>query len=269
MLKTFAPGVWDPDQDPVELYYLPDDFAQANDLSASHPEKGGGAQGLVLGGDRSLQRQPLLAGFSPFFGILPPLGAQSSTTYFGNVQNVAPGVVPRVYNHSYTIRADLHIPHGGAEGVIVADANHLGGFSLFVQDGKLKHTYAFLGVFEYRQESKDVLPTGEVTVRMTFAADEAKPVTPGEVTLFVNGEPVGGGRMDHTVPFGFSGYSGLDVGRDNGLVVDRSYADRAPFAFTGTVKKVVFDVAPHLDDKDELALHAHAHQAHTVGGMNA
>ena len=104
---------------------------------------------------------------------------------------------------------------------------------------------------------------------MIFAADEAKPATPGEVTLFVNGEPVGSGRLDHTVPFGFSGYSGLDVGRDNGLVVDRSYADKAPFAFTGTVKKVVFDVAPHPDSKDEDALHAHAPQAHTARGINA
>ena len=169
--------------------------------------------------------KPLLAGFSPFFGILPPLGTQTTTTYYGGVQNVAPGVVPRVYNHSYTISAELHIPDSGAEGVIVADANHLGGFSLFVQDGRLKHTYAFLGVFEYRQESEGQLPTGDVNVQMTFAADGAKPATGGEVTLSVNGERVGGGRMDHTVPFGFSGYSGLDVGRDNGLVVDRSYAE--------------------------------------------
>src|ERR1019366_1496201 len=162
--------------------------------------------------------KPLLAGFSPFFGILPPLGAQTTTTYHGDVQNVAPGCVPRVYSHSYTISADLHIPDGGAEGVIVADANHLGGFSLFVQDGKLKHTYAFLGVFEYRQESEGELPTGDVNVQMAFVADEAKPATPGQVTLYVNGEQVGSGRMDHTVPFGFSGYSGLDVGRGNGLV---------------------------------------------------
>ena len=168
------------------------------------------------------------------------------------MQNIAPGAVPRVYNHSYTISADLHIPDGGAEGVIVAEASHLGGFSLFVQDGKLKHTYAFLGVFEYHQESENELPNGDVTVEMTFAADEPKPATPGQVTLFVNGEPVGSGRMDHTVPFIFSGYAGMDVGRDNGLVVDRSYADKAPFAFTGTIKKVVFDVAPHLDDKTNM-----------------
>ena len=66
-----------------------------------------------------------------------------------------------------------------------------------------------------------------------------------------------------------SGYTGLDVGRDNGLVVDRSYADKAPFAFTGTVKKVVFDVAPRPDGNDEAALHAHVHQAHAARGINA
>jgi arylsulfatase len=269
VLKTFAPGVWNPDEDPVELYYLPDDFSQANDLSASRPEKVKELQDLFWEEAEKYNVKPLLAGFSPYFGILPPLGEDTTVTYYGDVQNVAPGLVPRIYNHSYTISADLHIPEGGAEGVIVADASHLGGFALFVQDGKLKHTYAFLGVFEYRQESEGQLPTGDVNVELTFAADEAKPATPGEITLFVNGEPVGSGRLDHTVPFGFSGYAGLDVGRDNGLVVDRSYADKAPFAFTGTVKKVVFDVAPHLAHEDEHALHEHAAQGHTARGITA
>ena len=122
-------------------------------------------------------------------------------------------------------------------------------------------------LFEYRQESTGQLPTGEVNVQLNFAADEAKPATPGQVTLLVNREPVGGGRLDHTVPFGFSLYSGLDVGCDNGLVVDRNYADKAPFAFTGTVKKVIFDVAPHFDPDDELAMHAHANQSDTARGI--
>ena len=64
-------------------------------------------------------------------------------------------MIPRIYNHSYTISADLEIPEGGAEGVIVAEADHLGGFSLFVEDGKLRHTYSFMGVQEFRQESDD------------------------------------------------------------------------------------------------------------------
>ena len=252
-----------------ELYYLPDDFSQATDLAASNPEKVKELQDLFWEEAEKYNIKPLLAGFATFFGILPPLGTQTTYTYYGDVQNVAPGTIPRVYNHSYTISADLHIPDGGAEGVIVAEANHLGGFALFVQDGKLKHTYAFLGVFEYHQESEGELPTGDVNVQMTFVADEAKPATPGQVTLYVNGKPTGSGRLDHTVPFIFSGYSGLDVGRDNGLVVDRSYADKAPFTFTGTVKKVVFDVAPHPDGKDELALHEHAEQAHAARGINA
>ena len=45
--------------------------------------------------------------------------------------------------------------------------------------------------------------------------------------------------MDHTVPIRFSGYAGMDIGRDNGAVVDRSYEDRKPFPFTGTIKKAV------------------------------
>ena len=75
--------------------------------------------------------------------------------------------------------------------------------------------------------------------------------------------------MDHTVPFGFSGYSGMDIGEDSGLVVNRNYVDKAPFAFTGTIRKVVFDVAPHPSTDDEQTLHEHAQQATAVQGMNA
>ncbi|HEX2551726.1 MAG TPA: hypothetical protein VHK64_09045, partial [Nocardioidaceae bacterium] len=173
------------------------------------------------------------------------------------------------YNHSYTISAHLVIPPGGAEGVIVAEADHLGGFSLFVDAGRLTHTYSMMGVFVYRQQAETPLPTGEVNVRMEFAADAAKPATGGQVTLFVNGAEVGGGRMDHTVPMRFSAYAGMDIGRDNGGVVDLSYADRAPFAFTGTVKKVVFDVKSHRKAKDEQAVHAVAHHAHAAHGLSS
>ncbi len=71
--------------------------------------------------------------------------------------------------------------------------------------------------------------SGEVTVRMEFAADEAKPATGGDVSLFVNDRQVGKGHMDHTVPIRFSAYAGMDIGRDNGGVVDRSYEEKKPF----------------------------------------
>ena len=266
-IKPYAPGVWDPDGDPVELYYLPDDFTQAKDLAPEQPEKVKELKELFWQEAERYKVLPLLATLSTFFGMLPPSPEITKLEFRGDVQNVLSGMIPRIYNHSYAISADLVVPAGGAEGVIVAEADHLGGFSLFVQDGKLTHTYSMMGVFVYRQVADQPLPEGDVTVRMEFAADAPKPATGGEVTLFINDQPVGKGRMDHTVPVRFSGYAGMDIGRDNGGVVDRGYDSKKPFAFTGTVKKVVFDVKPHLSDQDEQDLHEatqHGHVAHAL-----
>ncbi len=267
-LKPYAPGVWDPDAGPAELYYLPDDFTQAHDLAATHLDKVQELKDLFWQEAEKYRVLPLLATLSTFFGILPPIDNKTTFEFRGDVQNVLSGMIPRIYNHSYVISADLFVPEGGAEGVIVAEADHLGGFSLYVMDGKLTHTYSMMGVFIFKQVAEEDLPTGEVTVRMEFAADEAKPATGGEVTLFIDERPVGKGRMDHTVPIRFSGYAGMDIGRDNGGVVDLEYEDRKPFAFTGTVKKVVFDIKPHLSDQDELDLHAEAHRGHAAHSLS-
>jgi arylsulfatase len=266
-LKPYAPGQWDPDADPTELYYLPDDFSQANDLAAEHPEKVKELKELFWQEAEKYKVLPLMAPLAGFFGMLPPLPETARYEFRGDVQNVLPGMIPRIYNHSYSITADLVIPPGGAEGVIVAEADHLGGFSLFVDEGKLTHTYSMMGVFVFRQQAEAVLPEGEVTVRMDFVADSAKPATGGEVKLFIGDSEVGGGRMDHTVPIRFSGYAGMDIGRDNGGVVDLSYADRKPFEFTGTVRKVVFDVHPHEDGAHDL--HKSVHHGQTAHGLTA
>ncbi len=267
-IMPYAPGVWDPDKDPTELYYLPDDFSQAHDLAAERPEKVAELRELFWQEAEQYQVLPLLATLSSFFGQLPPMPETTKLEFRGDVQNVLSGMIPRVYNHSYTISADLVVPADGVEGVIVAEADHLGGFSLFVQDGKLTHTYSMMGVFIFRQQATEPLPTGDVNVRMEFAADAPKPATGGQVTLYVNDQEVGGGRMDHTVPMRFSGYAGMDIGRDNGGVVDRSYAAKAPFPFTGTVKKVVFDIKPHLDH-EEAELHEATKNADVAHALSA
>ena len=268
-LAPFAPGVWDPDSGNAELYYLPDDFTQAHDLAAEHPERVEELKDLFWQEAERYKVLPLLATLSTFFGILPPLTGETTFEFRGDVQNVMPGMIPRIYNRSYAITADLVVPEGGAEGVIVAEADHLGGFTLYVKDGKLTHTYSMMGVLVFTQVAEEDLPTGDVTVRMEFEADGATPATGGNVTLFIDGRPVGKGRMDHTVPVRFSGYAGMDIGRDNGGVVDRSYEREKPFPFTGTVKKVVFDIKPHLSDQDELELHAAEHHGHAAHGLSA
>ncbi len=267
-MKRFAPGVYDPEQDVWELYYLPDDFSQANNLAAEQPDK---LTELVDVWWQEAERNralPLLAGFSIFFGILPPLPTITRFTFAGDVQNIQRGMVPRIQGRSYAIEADLVVPDGGAEGVIVANADFIGGFGLWVDDtGRLNHTYSFLGVETYKQTSTEPLPTGDITVKMLFEADEIKPGSGGTVTLFVNDEQIGDGRLEKTVPVAFSSYAGMDIGRDNGGVVDLAYEDKAPYAFTGTVKHVVFDLKPAAHE-DERALHEHASLnavAHGVG----
>ena len=72
------------------------------------------------------------------------------------------------------------MPDGGAEGVIVANADFIGGFALWVDEkGLLNHSYSFLGVETYKQISTEPLPTGDVSVKMLFEADEPTPGTGG------------------------------------------------------------------------------------------
>ena len=268
-IAKFKPGVYDPDKDVWELYYLPDDFSQAKNLASSNPKKLKELTDLFWKEADRYKVTPLLAGFAVYFGMVPPLGKQTRFTYHGKVQNVGSGMIPHIYNRSYVITADLDVPHDGVEGVIVAEADHLGGFSLFVDGGKLKHTYSTMGVQVYKQEASEPLPSGRVAVRLEFAADGPKPGTGGDVSLYVNDRKVGGGRMDHTVPVRFSGYSGMDIGRDNGLPVDRSYADRSPFPFTGRIHQVTFDLQPHLRPADEDSVNEARHHGLVAHGIGA
>jgi arylsulfatase len=103
---------------------------------------------------------------------------------------------------------------------------------------------------------------------MLFEADESKPGTGGRVTLSAGDRTIGDGVIPRTVPLAFTSYAGMDVGRDNGLVVDLEYEDRAPYAFTGTVKRVVFDLKPSSHE-DERALHEAAQHANLAHGAAA
>ena len=268
-MKRFAPGVYDPEKDVWELYYLPDDFSQAHDIAAEHPDKLAELKELFWQEAERNRVLPLMGAMSIFFGILPPLPTITRYAFNGDVQNVQRGMVPRVYGRSYAIEADLQVPDGGAEGVIVANADFIGGFALWVDEQRrLRHTYSFLGVETYKQVSQEPIPTGDVNVKMLFEADESKPGTGGKVTLWANGKQVGEGTMPRTVPVAFSSYAGMDISRDNGLVVDLDYEHKAPYVFTGTVKQVIFDLKPAIHD-DEHALHQHASLNAVAQGVSA
>jgi arylsulfatase A-like enzyme/uncharacterized membrane protein len=269
-LARFKPGSgYDPDQDEWELYYLPDDFSQAHNIAKDKPEKLAELRDLFWAEMARNRALPLLGGMAVFFGILPPMPTVTRFTFAGDVQNVSTTVLPRIYGRSYSIEADVNVPVGGAEGVLCAFADFIGGFSLWVDEtGHLNHTYQFLGVETYKQTSTEPIPTGDVTLKMLFEADAPKPGTGGNVTLWAGDRQIGEGHMPHTVAMLFTTYAGMDMGRDNGGVVDLAYEDRAPYAFTGTLRNVVFDLKP-MSQSEEHALHEAAHQAgvgHGAGG---
>ncbi len=269
-LAKFAPGQWDPEQDTWELYYLPDDFSQAKDLAAANPEKLTELRELFWQEAERNRALPLLGSICVFFGILPPLPTVTRFTFAGDVQNIQKGLVPRIAGRSYALEAELEVPDGGAEGVILANADFIGGFGLWVDaEGKLNHTYSFLGVESYRQTSTKPLPSGDVSVKMLFEADEPKPGSGGDVTLWANGEQIGEGRVEKTAPMMLTSYAGMDVSRDNGLVVDQAYEDKAPYPFTGTVKKVVFDLKPSTSHDHDKALHEHESIHAVAHGISA
>jgi arylsulfatase len=296
-LEKFAPGVWDPEKDVWELYNTLADFSQANDLARKFPERLNALKALFWEEAEKYNVTPLLGGLASFFGVLPP-GAGKTTrfTFYPGVENIAPGMIPHVYGTSYAIEADLVIPAGGAEGAIVANADFLGGFSLYVQHARLHHTYSFLGIPStqgpshpelvkllekvgatnallrgiakgWTISSSQALPAGPVIVRFEFVADAPKPAPSGATKLVINGKTVAEGRLEHTVPGRFSGYACMDIGRDNRAPVSPTY--ESPFPFTGTINKVTFDIEPTPKTQSEKnELHQAQHQSRVVAGVN-
>ncbi|MFO0908111.1 MAG: arylsulfatase [Isosphaeraceae bacterium] len=240
-----APGRWDPEKDQWELYNLNEDYSQSVNLAAKYPEKLKEMKEIFWQDAEKYHVTPLLGGLATLFGIDPPRADRSQSIYFPGTQNIGPGMIPPTYNRSFSIVADVEIPEAGAEGVIVAEADVMGGYSLYLQDQQLRYTYSFLGIEVDTLASKEPLPRGKVQLRYEFKADEPrKPATGGRSRLLVNNKVIAEGRLEKTVPVRFSSYAGLDIGRDNGDPVSLSYRDRSPFPFTGTISKVVFTIDP-------------------------
>jgi hypothetical protein len=259
---------WDPDRDVGwELYDLRNDFSQAHDVAAENPHKVAELQELWWKEAERNRVLPLMAGLSIMAGLLPPMPTRTRFSFAGDVENILWGMVPRIAGRSYAIEGDLVVPEGGAEGVIVALADFIGGFGLWVDSGGiLHHTYSMLGVDMYKQSASKRLPAGGVKVKMLFESEKQVPGSGGHVTLFVNDEVVGEGDMPRTVPSFFTTYAAMDIGRDHGLVVDLDYEGKAHYAFTGTVKDVVFDLQPGTHE-DEQALHAHVVHHEMAAGV--
>jgi arylsulfatase len=148
-----------------------------------------------------------------------------------------------VKNRSKTITAELGIPTGGANGVILAQGGRFGGWSLYMKDGRPSYTYNFLGLERYTVTSKHRVAAGSARIELDFVYDGEGLGKGGTATLSVNGEPVAEGRIDKTQPLVFSADETADVGLDNQTPVAEGIGiGRDETRFTGKIRKVTVAV---------------------------
>jgi arylsulfatase len=222
-----------------------EDFSQADDLAAKHPERLRALQDLFWAEAAKYNVLPLDDRGGPRVdrNMLPfPGGERTKFTYYPGAIRIPESCAPDTKNKSFSITAELDIPQAGAQGVIAAVGGVVGGWSLYVQDGKPAFTYNYLTAERPTVMAKDKLPPGPATIRYEFAYDGGWGKG-GIGRLFVNGKPVGEGRIDKTVPGLFSADETFDVGTDTGTAVGL-YPNN--FAFSGQIKKVTIDLKPKL-----------------------
>ena len=188
--------------------------------------------------DRTLER------FNPAMAGRPDLmGDRTSLTLSAGMVAMSENVFINVKNRSLSITADVEIPAGGANGVIIAQAGRFGGWSLYLKDNKPTYCYNFVGIQETKVAATQAMAAGKATIRMNFDYDGGGAGKGGIVSLLVNGEKVATGRIERTQAGIFSPDETAGVGADGATPVTADYKERDN-VFTGKIFKVTVDVKP-------------------------
>jgi arylsulfatase len=125
-----------------------------------------------------------------------------------------------------------------ATGVLYALGGASGGLTLYMDKGELVYEYNMMVIERYIARSANTLPAGKHRIEVTTTLASAKPLSPAEVVVNVDGQEVARTTVNRTVPAAFSASETFDVGVDLGSPVSLDYFDRRPFAFTGKIEKV-------------------------------
>ena len=242
------------DDDVWELYG-PDDWTQAHDLAAEQPEKLHDLQRLFLIEAAKYNVLPLddrrFERFNPDMAGRPQLVRGTSQLLFGRMGRLSENSIVSMKNKSHSITAQVDVPETGVNGVIVAQGGAFGGFALYAKDDRLAYCYNLFGLQQFKVYGETAIPEGEHQVRMEFSYDGGGLGKGGDVSLYVDGEQVGEGRVDSTVPMLFSADETTDVGSDTATPVSDDYGPRDS-EFTGRVLWVQFGVDAAAEETDHL-----------------
>jgi arylsulfatase A-like enzyme len=242
------------DDDVWELYG-PDDWSQAHDRSKENPGKLHELQRLFLIeatrygvlplDDRRIER------FNPDMAGRPTLIRGTSQLLFSRMGRLSENSVLVIKNKSHALTAQIVVPEGNANGVMISQGGAFGGWALYAKDGRPVYCYNLFGLQRFKIEGHTPIPEGEHQVRMEFAYDGGGLAKGGNVALYVDGDKVGEGRVEATVPMLFSADETTDVGSDSATPVSDDYGPKDS-EFTGRVRWVQIDIDEAAEDVDHM-----------------
>jgi arylsulfatase A-like enzyme len=244
-----------------ELYHVAEDPAETRNLAAEHRDRliAMIATWYVEAGKYNVM--PIDgSGLARIIAEKPTVAEpRDRFIYRPNTQSVPFNAAPRVLNRPHSITADVEIPDGGAQGVLVSQGTAAGGYSLYVKDGRLHYVHNYVGRGWYSVSSPDPLPNGNHALRFEFEPTGQPDLangkgTPARLQLYVDGTLVADAEAPVTTPFMFNP-GALTCGANPGSPVTSDYT--SPYRFTGTIHTVTVDVSGELIHDPEAELRAH------------
>jgi arylsulfatase A-like enzyme len=262
----------DPASWPWELYDLSKDWTQYEDVAAKYPEKVKEMDALFWQEAEKNQVLPLNATtFTRLVEPRPSLAAGRTVfTYSGEFTGTPNGDAPSILATSYNFKADIEVPKGGAEGMIVTQGGRFAGYGFYLLKGKPVFTWNLVDLKRIKWQGPEVLAPGKHTLEFDFKYDGLGAATlafgspsglgrSGTGVLKVDGKVVVTHKMEKTIPMTLQWDENFDVGADTGTPVDdKDY--QVPFRFTGKLAKLTLTIdrrklSPEDIKKLETAMH--------------
>jgi arylsulfatase len=252
-----------PDKFPWELYDLRNDWTQSNDVASKYPAKVKELEKIFWEEAKKYQVMPLDATVATRLVTPRPsiTAGRNVFTWTQPLTGTPNGDAPSVLNASYDFKAEIEVPQGGAEGVLITQGGRFGGYGLYLLKGKPVFTWNLVDLKRIKWEAPEALAPGKHVVEFDFKYDGLGMGTlaynnlsgigrGGTGVLKVDGKVVSEKKMERTIPLILQWDENLDVGSDTGTPVDD--ADyQVPFAFTGKIGKITLTVdRPKLTPED-------------------
>ena len=243
----------DPAGFPYELYDLTKDWTQYDNVAAKYPEKLKELENLFWVEANKYQVLPLDSSVATrLVQPRPNLAAgRTEFTWSGEITGTPNGDAPSILDSSFNFKAEVDIPQGGAEGMIVTQGGRFAGYGFYVLKGKPVFLYNFFDLQRVRWEGPDALSPGKHTLEFDFKYDGLGAGTlafnntsgigrGGTGVLKVDGKEVARQNMEHSVPLIMQWDENFDIGADTGTPVANDY--QVPFRFTGKLDKLTLKI---------------------------